>query len=492
MKKNRELAYVSSLVFNTPLLLAPEKLEAISQVLVDARTDKLALPDDMAAEQKDFDMAGSVGIIPVFGTLVHRHSWLSSASGMTSYGDLSKTLYAAVMDDEISQIVFLIDSPGGEAKGCFDLVGEIRAARKEKPIYAYAEGMMASAAYAIGSAAETVVASKFASIGSIGVIASHVDQSAALQQEGYRITHIVSGENKALGNPDEPLSDANRKKLQARVDAVADLFFAEVEANRPNLSKDFISALEAGIFLGEDAQKQGLVDSVQSWQDFIQARTGMPIAENEERDDAMNDAQMKALAQKLGLPETASYEEILAAAHTPAPPAPLPDSGQTAVQVNAPAPLPNPSQAALLAELGLPADADEATVKATVREMRDRGQAENHRLKCEALVQKAIADRKIYAAEAPVLLAEAIQEYDVTEKRIAMRPVGAAGVPAPSSLPPAAPSSSHTPGEDADRAKILAQCGVTEERVQKYRHKTRFGLPAGKSSDEKKAVVQPV
>ena len=67
-------------------------------------------------------------------------------------------------------ILFDIDSPGGVADGAFDLTDEIFAARGQgKPIWAMANSLAASAAYAIASAADVVLLPRLAQVGSIGV-----------------------------------------------------------------------------------------------------------------------------------------------------------------------------------------------------------------------------------------------------------------------------------------------------------------------------------
>ncbi|WP_330163186.1 S49 family peptidase, partial [Streptococcus pneumoniae] len=80
-----------------------------------------------------------------------------------------------------------------------------------------ADGLMASAAYYIGSQASELVASPSSLLGSVGVYQQHVDYSRALDKEGVTITFISSSPEKTAGNSYEPLGDAGRKQLQGIV-----------------------------------------------------------------------------------------------------------------------------------------------------------------------------------------------------------------------------------------------------------------------------------
>jgi ClpP class serine protease len=62
----------------------------------------------------------------------------------------------------------------------------VRRIALEKPIWAIAADSAFSAAYAIASSANRVVVTSTAGVGSIGVIAMHIDQSARDAQQGYR------------------------------------------------------------------------------------------------------------------------------------------------------------------------------------------------------------------------------------------------------------------------------------------------------------------
>jgi len=111
-------------------------------------------------------------------------------------------------------ILLDIDSPGGESGGVFDPADRIRTGSQVKPIWAVANDMAFSAAYALASAANRVFVSRTGGVGSIGVIALHADQSGKGAQEGVRYTTVFAGARKNDLNPHAPLSDEAVASLQ--------------------------------------------------------------------------------------------------------------------------------------------------------------------------------------------------------------------------------------------------------------------------------------
>ena len=87
----------------------------------------------------------------------------------------------AVDDAGVRAILLDIDSPGGETTGCFELADYIYSIRGIKPVYAAANDIALSAAYAIASAASRVFVTRTGAVGSVGVYALHVDQSGVRQ-----------------------------------------------------------------------------------------------------------------------------------------------------------------------------------------------------------------------------------------------------------------------------------------------------------------------
>lgn len=186
-------------------------------------------------------------------------------------------------------VVLRIDSPGGDVAGLFDTVRAIRETCKRagKRLVAHVEGQACSAAYALATAAEWIVASRTAEVGSIGIVAARIDESRAIGNAGVDVTLIASGARKGDGWPTRPMSDDERAVFQADIDGLAQEFF-DVVALRRGVSSQEIADLEAASFRGQAAVDNGLIDELGSF-DHLMASLG---AENP--GDLMDDKEKEA------------------------------------------------------------------------------------------------------------------------------------------------------------------------------------------------------
>jgi len=277
------LPHLASRLYGTPLLLARTKLDIILSVLgsrIDWRIQsELALPPPRASPSGQHMAATGIAVVPVYGSLVRRAIALDAASGLTSYGDIAAMLDAAAADPTVSGILLDIDSPGGEAGGVFELAQRIRAIDAIKPVWALACDSAFSAAYAIACAASRVFVTQTAGVGSIGVIAMHVDQSVRDAQEGYRFTAVSAGDFKNDLSPHEPIDKAALGRLQTEVDRLYGLFVDHVAVMRGMQAKT-IRDTQAGLFFGPDAVRCGLADSLASADQVVSEFTSYLGARN--------------------------------------------------------------------------------------------------------------------------------------------------------------------------------------------------------------------
>jgi len=272
--KNALLVRFATRIVNTPLMIAPDKLNAIINVIGDRiglETDDNAVDFELSSREKKKDEP-HIAVIPIHDTLVHRGRGISALSGLTTYEQIGESFRGALANPKVTQIVLDIDSPGGEASGVFDLVDEIYNARGIKPIIAAVNDIAYSAAYAIASAADKIYVPRTGGTGSIGVIAVHTDQSKYNEKAGMKYTAIYAGAKKNAFSPHEEISVEALGDVQSKVDSVYDLFVKTVARNR-NLNPDDVKATEAGIFLGEEGLEVGLVDQILSWNQIMKTIT---------------------------------------------------------------------------------------------------------------------------------------------------------------------------------------------------------------------------
>lgn len=253
-------------ISNRPMLMQAGALDALiatAQAMPDRgayREDDDYTPHGSQPEHL-IEIENGIGVLSIEGPLFARFGVESWWYGGSAYDVIGAAFDMLIADAGVTQIVLLIDSPGGTVNGCFELADKIHAARGTKPITAVASDSAYSAAYAIASAADRIVIPRSGGLGSIGVRCQHVDISRALDRIGYTVTTIVSGAKKADFDSTAPLGDSARSEMQGEVNRLADIFVETVARNR-GLDPDAVRGLQAGCLFGPSAIAAGLGDAI--------------------------------------------------------------------------------------------------------------------------------------------------------------------------------------------------------------------------------------
>lgn len=261
---------------------------------------------------------GGVAVVMVMGPLTHHGDWW----GGDTYDAIEARVRAA-LETSASTVVMKLDSPGGEVNGAFECSKTLRSMARAagKKLIAYVDEFAASAAYALACAADAIYLPEAGQLGSIGVIDCVFDDTAYNAREGYQIAVITSGKQKADGNPNVPLTDEIRARIQANVDGLAQLFFALVADTR-GIDSATVQAFEAGMFRGQEAVNAKLADGVMSWDALLaMVASGQVLsaAEPEAAESGEGNAAMKyaellaaikaAMAEDAPAPEKKDGEE---------------------------------------------------------------------------------------------------------------------------------------------------------------------------------------
>ena len=251
-----QLLQLAEWLYNAPLMYERGRLDALLSIPIsEAPTAGFYRWHD---EDEDLAVQDGVATIKVVGPL-RKTNWSLSRS----YEGIQKNIEKALGQESVRGILLDIDSGGGSVDGVFDLSDFIFEARERKPIWAIADDFAASAAYAIGSAASRMYLSRTAGVGSVGVIANHVEFSKMDERHGVKITTIFSGDRKNDFSDSEPLNSTAKQLLQEEVDRLRGIFAAGVARNR-GLSVDAVMGTEAALYRADAAVEVGFADGVQS------------------------------------------------------------------------------------------------------------------------------------------------------------------------------------------------------------------------------------
>lgn len=254
-------------------------MEAHDRMMAGAFSDDEEDDDDEVPF--NYSVQGDVGIIAIKGSLTNRDVWYNRYLGVTSYADIRKALMYAASSD-VKAIVLDIDSGGGAVSGVADAGNLIKLIDQSvKPIYSFTDGAMCSAAYWLGCSAREVYSSNVSTVGSIGVIATHMEYSKALKDAGVGVTVVRAGEFKALANSVEPLSDKAKTQLQNQLNAAYSVFLEHVaDCRKTTVNLCDANMAQGREFFGKEALAAGLVDGIETF-DSMMSKVEMKLLDIE-------------------------------------------------------------------------------------------------------------------------------------------------------------------------------------------------------------------
>lgn len=239
--------------------LGGEKLAAEDIAAIVAARDA-----GVRAVPSKYSVEDGVGIVPVTGVIA-RHAHLVNGVSQprgTSISQLDADLKKALDDPAAQSIVLMVDSPGGSVDGLVDMADRIAAARGKKPIVTLASGMMASAAYWLGSQTDRVYTTRGTVVGSIGVITWVVDDHRAYEQEGYDVRYITTGAAKAAGASGKTQTPEDFETIRAEIDAWYGLFVDAVAKARGIDAERAKQLADGRVHLAAAALELGLIDEI--------------------------------------------------------------------------------------------------------------------------------------------------------------------------------------------------------------------------------------
>jgi ClpP class serine protease len=198
---------------------------------------------------------GGTAVITVSGIIGKHLSELEMDCGGYCLDQLETHLATAANDLRVDRVLLCLDSPGGTATGVPEAAA--RVALFPKPLVAYTDSQAASAAYWLMVGATEIWIAPSADVGSIGVYAALVDESAAWAQDGLKMELMKAGEHKAAGIPGLPLAPADRALIQSQVDDIYAEFSAAVSDARPRATP---GTMQGQTYRGQRAIGAGLAD----------------------------------------------------------------------------------------------------------------------------------------------------------------------------------------------------------------------------------------
>lgn len=227
-------------------------------------TDLKAIAADM---QGEFSRSGKVAIIPLIGSMSRMSSWTYWGGYTRGTAQIAADIRSANLDPDITGIVLLVRSPGGDVDGTYQLSEAVRTSAK--PVVAVILGLCCSGAmWAVAHAHKIYSTSPQDYIGSIGVYTIHGDYSKMLEDYGIRYTIITAegSTEKVIGDPYNPLDPDHKAKMRGKITEVRTDFIATVKKGRGDKISDANNAdnplWTGAVFHTKEAKRLGLIDGM--------------------------------------------------------------------------------------------------------------------------------------------------------------------------------------------------------------------------------------
>lgn len=193
-----------------------------------------------------------IAVVELFGTI-----------GGSVRSPVYERLFTGIRKDRrVRALVLDVDSPGGGVAASDYLYRTVSRIAEEKPVVACIRGMGTSGAYYISCAAQRIVATPAAIVGSIGVISVRPVLRELLQRLGVSVDVNKSGPFKDMGAFWRGATPEEQQKMQALIDDSFNVFVSIVAKSR-RMDEEKVRSLATGeVFWAPKAKELGLVDEL--------------------------------------------------------------------------------------------------------------------------------------------------------------------------------------------------------------------------------------
>jgi signal peptide peptidase SppA len=269
---SKKLLRLTENLLARPHLISQEGYDAIMAYL-DRRNNGLVLSEFGEVDEEPpvaaYDTSIGIGLLEVHGALTYKPVVGMCGVVGTSYSQLLAEA-TEMVEAGVKTIVMDIDSRGGEGYAAFETANQLRTLcdANGARLIAYNDGCTASAAYALACVADEVISNPAAETGSIGVLIALMNDSKALEMNGYSRSFITAGKSKIPFADDGSFRPEFLADLQVKVDAMYEQFTSHVSTHT-GMSVDEVKGTEARMFMAQDALALGLINKVMTHAEFI-------------------------------------------------------------------------------------------------------------------------------------------------------------------------------------------------------------------------------
>jgi protease IV len=190
----------------------------------------------------------------------------SSSGNQINIHQVKEDFTKIKLDNNIRNVVFRFDSPGGEVYASEilgDLIQDLLNNKGQKEGVFYYDSLAASGALlATNKVKNYVIGSKYGETGSIGVRLGLPNYAKLADNIGYKETVIKAGDNKDIGNPLREITSEEQTYFQKTVDKIYNEFLNTMAKGRSKTVEQIKPLANGFVYFNDEAKNYGLIDEV--------------------------------------------------------------------------------------------------------------------------------------------------------------------------------------------------------------------------------------
>lgn len=265
----------SKLSQSAAFLLYDEAPLALSVLLgIDANKLKEATDEQTEPSQEDSNEVSNVGYHTRCDPpriFVLEFNGDTFASQVTSLREEVSCILQQSNPARGDKVILRLNSGGGTAAGyglAASQLDRIKTVGK-LPLICCIDEIAASGGYMMACVADKILASPFAIVGSVGVVATIPMFHERLKREGVEVMDVTAGKYKRTVTPYKAPTQSDRKKLEEDLAAIYSLFKSHISSQRPQLAPMIDEIATGEVWCGKHAVDKGLIDGIACFDDII-------------------------------------------------------------------------------------------------------------------------------------------------------------------------------------------------------------------------------
>jgi ClpP class serine protease len=230
----------------------------------------------LASEQQTYTVnASGVARLEVQGVMAPKANLLMQISGGVSTQMFTQQLQSMRADGRVKSVMLVWDSPGGNVLGIPAAAAALRALAAEKATVSFVRGVMASAAYWVGSASNAIyIEGQTDVLGSLGVY-----QRISWDQPAPNTLDLVRGRYKRASLNGQPPSAEFLAGAEQQLDYLYSVLIDAVAEHRGVDAETVERDMADGrIFTGRLAIDAGLADGMRTEDELMEQLAAEPAA----------------------------------------------------------------------------------------------------------------------------------------------------------------------------------------------------------------------